>query len=113
MNMEYFGPVKTNYAGTPLKEIQKEMRKIARARLEKLEENLFEKAEAAGAGPFELEILRLRPAFEANTIRRGKIWPAWRNTEPVDFYTARAEASRLSTWLNAPKPPIPDTFIFK
>jgi hypothetical protein len=34
-------------------------------------------------------------------------------TEPVDFYTARAEASRLSTLLNAPKPPIPDTFIFK
>jgi hypothetical protein len=95
------------------KEVAKEQRKIARARLEKLEENLFEKAEAAGAGPFELEILRLRPAFEANTIRRGKIWPAWRNTEPVDFYTARAEASRLSTWLNAPKPPIPDTFIFK
>ena len=97
-------------------EIQKEMRKIARARLEKLEENLFEKAEAAGAGPFELEILRLRPAFVANKIRRGKIWPVAQlglYTEPVDFYTARAEASRLSTLLNAPKPPIPDTFIFK
>ena len=98
------------------KEVAKEQRKIARARLEKLEENLFEKAEAAGAGPFELEILRLRPAFVANKIRRGKIWPVAQRglyTAPVDFYTARAEASRLSTLLNAPKPPIPDTFIFK
>ena len=75
----------------------KQLRRLARARLEALEANMYELRKAAGASEYELSILRDRPAFVAN--RNGS----------RAFYVARSDASTRSNWLNTPVF-IPDTF---
>jgi hypothetical protein len=79
------------------KDVDKQLRRLARAELEKLEANMYENAKAAGVSGYALSILRDRPSFVAN--KKGS----------RAFYVARSDASMRSNWLNTPVA-IPDTF---